>query len=150
MKGKYLVLLALIGLLIGLLLKNKTTFIRENRGGGGGGGGRGGGGMAGFSGGGGGGGYGYNTYRGPGGPVLRGAVYADFGSPYGYPSDIMPDCYDKCCNQEDCRYGSGCRWNSGGYIYTGKVASCHKHVDCIKTGGTEDQCKKESGSYRLV
>lgn len=136
-----LFIFALLGFLLGLLYKNKNILKENHGGGGGGGGGRGGGGgMAGVG----------NTYRGPGGITLSGAVYGGYGSPYGYPSDIMPDCYDKCCNRTDCDYGFGCRWESGGNTYTGRVLTCQKHKECVKQGGSEETCKKEVGSLRLV
>jgi hypothetical protein len=88
---------------------------------------------------------------GMGGLSIRGAVYPPFpGDPYGYDYSIMPDCYNKCCNREDCERGLGCRWNSGGQTYTGFVKSCIDHKDCINKGGTEEQCKKESESLKLV
>lgn len=62
----------------------------------------------------------------------------------------MPDCLHNCCDRESCDRGFGCRWNSGGRNYTGLVKACLDHKKCIKDGGTEEQCKKESGSLMII
>ena len=90
----------------------------------------------------------------PKGSILTGNFW---GSPYYYDwfpyydsiplyeNDIYPQCYNFCCNPNNCKIDGTCHWNDNGKEFIGSPFDCTQYRYCVSQGNTSEDCIKQIG-----